>query len=307
MKTPVKQKQLNELTLLDRFLFASVMEDDRSLELVLSIIMSEEITLRQPSQVEKEFRTMPWLRSIRLDVYNVDDKNRIYDAEVQEKNTGNLAKRSRFYQALIDSTLLAPGRDVSFHHLPESYLIMITPFDLWGYGKYRYTFRMRCEEQPDLYLEDGIGRIFLNTRGTNDGEVNPELAELLHYMENSTDETAEMCRSEKVRELHRRVSEVKASEEFGVKYMQAWEEKMYERLEGREEGHASGLAEGRELGREEGHASGLAEGRAEGLELGEKRITALTQNLLSMKRYDDLERALSDPEFRETLCREFGL
>ena len=171
MKTPVKQKQLNELTLLDRFLFASVMEDDRSLELVLSIIMSEEITLRQPSQVEKEFRTMPWLRSIRLDVYNVDDKNRIYDAEVQEKNTGNLAKRSRFYQALIDSTLLAPGRDVSFHHLPESYLIMITPFDLWGYGKYRYTFRMRCEEQPDLYLEDGIGRIFLNTRGTNDGEV----------------------------------------------------------------------------------------------------------------------------------------
>ena len=91
---------------------------------------------------------------------------------------------------------------------------MITPFDLWGYGKYRYTFRMRCEEQPDLYLEDGIGRIFLNTRGTNDGEVNPELAELLHYMENSTDETAEMCRSEKVRELHRRVSEVKASEEF---------------------------------------------------------------------------------------------
>ena len=291
MKTPVKQKQLNELTLLDRFLFASVMEDDRSVELVLSIIMSEEITLRQPSQVEKEFRTMPWLRSIRLDVYNVDDKNRIYDAEVQEKNTGNLAKRSRFYQALIDSTLLAPGRDVSFHHLPESYLIMITPFDLWGYGKYRYTFRMRCEEQPDLYLEDGIGRIFLNTRGTNDGEVNPELAELLHYMENSTDETAEMCRSEKVRELHRRVSEVKASEEFGVKYMQAWEEKIYERMEGKEEGLAEGMEKGMEKGRE----------------LGEKRVSALTQCLLKAKRYDDLERAAADGEYRERLCREYGL
>ena len=291
MKTPVKQKQLNELTVLDRFLFASVMEDDRSLELVLSIIMSEEITLRQPSQVEKEFRTMPWLRSIRLDVYNVDDKNRIYDAEVQEKNTGNLAKRSRFYQALIDSTLLAPGRDVSFHHLPESYLIMITPFDLWGYGKYRYTFRMRCEEQPDLYLEDGIGRIFLNTRGTNDGEVNPELAELLHYMENSTDETAEMCRSEKVRELHRRVSEVKASEEFGVKYMQAWEEKIYERMEGKEEGLAEGMEKGMEKGRE----------------LGEKRVSALTQCLLKAKRYDDLERAAADGEYRERLCREYGL
>ena len=291
MKPMEKPKQLNDLTLLDRFLFASVMEDEETLELALSIIMGEEVHLRQPNQVEKEFRTMPWLRSIRLDVYNVDDKNRIYDAEVQEKNTGNLAKRSRFYQALIDSTLLAPGRDVSFHHLPESYLIMITPFDLWGYGKYRYTFRMRCEEQPDLYLEDGIGRIFLNTRGTNDGEVNPELAELLHYMENSTDETAEMCRSEKVRELHRRVSEVKASEEFGVKYMQAWEEKIYERMEGKEEGLAEGMEKGMEKGRE----------------LGEKRVSALTQCLLKAKRYDDLERAAADGEYRERLCREYGL
>lgn len=78
MRTPTKQ--LNNLTLLDRFLFASVMEDKRSLELALSIIMGEEVSLRQPGEVEKEFRTMPWLRSIRLDVYSADDKNRIYDA-----------------------------------------------------------------------------------------------------------------------------------------------------------------------------------------------------------------------------------
>ena len=105
MKPMTKLKQLNDLTLLDRFLFASVMEDEETLELALSIIMGEEVHLRQPNQVEKEFRTMPWLRSVRLDVYNVDENDRVYDAEVQERNTGNLAKRSRFYQALIDSTL----------------------------------------------------------------------------------------------------------------------------------------------------------------------------------------------------------
>ena len=158
-----------------------------------------------------------------------------------------------------------------------------------------------------FYLEDGTTRIFLNIRGTNDSEVSPELVELLHYMEKTTDEAAKQCKSGRVKKLHERVHEVRASEEFGVKYMQAWEEKMYERLEGREEG----LAEGHEKGLTEGHEKGLAEGRAsglaEGLELGEKRISALTQNLLSMKRYDDLERALSDPEYRETLCREFGL
>ena len=158
-----------------------------------------------------------------------------------------------------------------------------------------------------FYLEDGTTRIFLNIRGTNDSEVSPELVELLHYMEKTTDEAAKQCKSGRVKKLHERVHEVRASEEFGVKYMQAWEEKMYERLEGREEG----LAEGHEKGLTEGHEKGLAEGRAsglaEGLELGEKRISALTQNLLSMKRYDDLERALSDPEYRETLYREFEL
>ncbi len=291
MKPMEKPKQLNDLTLLDRFLFASVMEDEETLELALSIIMGEEVHLRQPNQVEKEFRTMPWLRSVRLDVYNVDDKDRLYDAEVQERNTGNLAKRSRFYQALIDSTLLPPGRGVSFNQLPASYLIMIMPFDLWGCGKYRYTFKTQCEEVPGLYLEDGVTRIFLNTRGTDDGEVSPELAELLHYIEDSSDETAQRCRSGRIQKLHRRVREVRASEEFGVKYMQAWEEKIYERMEGKEEG----LAEGRKEGREEGR------------ELGEQRISALTRHLLKAGRYDDLERAAQDPACREALCREFGL
>ena len=87
-----------------------------------------------------------------------------------------------------------------------------------------------------FYLEDGTTRIFLNIRGTNDSEVSPELVELLHYMEKTTDEAAKQCKSGRVKKLHERVHEVRASEEFGVKYMQAWEEKMYERLEGREEG-----------------------------------------------------------------------
>ena len=52
MKPMTKLKQLNDLTLLDRFLFASVMEDEETLELALSIIMGEELHLRQPNQLE---------------------------------------------------------------------------------------------------------------------------------------------------------------------------------------------------------------------------------------------------------------
>jgi hypothetical protein len=106
---------------------------------------------------------------------------------------------------------------------------MITPFDLFGYGLYRYTFQMRCEEVPELKLDDGATRIFLNTKGKHPELVSQELIELLKYMEHSTDEVSEQCKSERIQKMHRRVCRIKASEKTEVKYMQAWEEKLLER------------------------------------------------------------------------------
>ena len=83
-------------------------------------------------------------------------------------------------------------------------------------------------------LEDGAERIFLNTRGTNQEEVSPELVELLRYMENTN--TAAPAENQKVREIQKRVEAIKSSEEVGVRYMQAWEEKVLERQAGRQEG-----------------------------------------------------------------------
>ena len=37
----------------------------------------------------------------------------------------------------------------------EVLVVMIMPFDLFGYGLYRYTFQMKCEEIPELKLDDG--------------------------------------------------------------------------------------------------------------------------------------------------------
>ena len=113
--------------------------------------------------------------------------------------------------------------------LNEVLVVMITPFDLFGYGLYRYTFQMRCEEVPELKLDDGATRIFLNTRGKHPELVSQELIELLKYMEHSTDEVSEQCKSERIQKMHRRVCRIKASEKTEVKYMQAWEEILLER------------------------------------------------------------------------------
>lgn len=232
-------KPLSALNLLDRFLFACTMEDQETMELVLQIILGRELRLCDYAQAEKELRTAPWLRSIRLDVITMDEYG-LYNTEVQKRNTGNLPRRSRFYQALMDSSTLAPG-EVNFNRMPDATLITIAPFDLFGEGKYCYTFRMKCEESEHLSLEDGATRIFLNTRGTNEGEVSEELVSLLHYFEESTEENASRCNSARIQTLHRQVSRIKASEEIGVRYMQQWEEKVYAKEEGRIEGKAEAL------------------------------------------------------------------
>lgn len=233
---------LKELNLTDRFLFDEVMEDTKIHQEVLSLILGREISLLQESETEKESRISPLIRSIRMDLFAIDSEEQVYNTEMQKKRKDDLPKRSRYYQGMMDTGLLEPGIP-SYNLLNDSYLIMIMPFDLFGYEKYQYTFVPQCQEVPQCKLQDGTVRIFLNTKGKNDDEVPKKLAEFLHYVEHTTDELAQKSESEKIRHIHERVCEVKRSEEIGVKYMQAWEEKYYEREEGREEGIRAKLKE----------------------------------------------------------------
>ena len=142
-----------------------------------------------------------------------------------------LQELTLFDRFLFNETMEIPGMR-SFNLLNDTCIIMITPFDLFGKGKYCYTFHPYCEEEPDLRLEDGAVRIFLNSHGTNRDEVSEELVALLEYME-TMDADKIGDDSENLKKLHEYVEQIKASEEIGVKYMQKWEELEYEREEGR--------------------------------------------------------------------------
>ena len=52
-------------------------------------------------------------------------------------------------------------------------------------------------------------------------------------MEHSTDEVSEVCKSERIQKMHRRICQIKASEKTEVKYMQSWEEKILIKQEGK--------------------------------------------------------------------------
>ena len=193
-----------------------------------------------------------------LDVWAKDVDDVVYDTEVQKRNTKDLPKRSRLYNSLIDSNLLPPGT-ASYKPLNDVYVIIITPFDLFGKGLYKYTFNMGCQEAPGIRLEDGATRIFLNTRGKNPEGVNDELIDLLKYFEHSTGDTARNSSSRRIARLHEKISDIKASEEIGVKFMNAWEEKLLDRQDGYEEGKRKGLAEGEEKGLETGRKKGQSQ------------------------------------------------
>ena len=236
-----KMKSLKDLTLLNRFLFAEAMDDPVNMRNLLEIILGREIVLKDLPQTEKEQRNSPLYRYVKLDVWAVDEEGTVYDTEPHRGEAEPLPKRSRHYQSMIDSKLLKPGK-VDYTDMNNIYIIVITPYDVFQAGRYMYTFRMACKEEPGLELEDGAVRIFLNTHGTNENEVSPELVELLNYMENTN--TCPPAKSEKLSEIQKRVAAIKSSEEVGVKYMQAWEEKVLEREAGRKEGLEEGLLRG---------------------------------------------------------------
>ena len=85
------------------------MDDPVINRLILEIILGKELRLLDWTQTEKEVRISPLARTIRIDVFSMDEDGNVYDTEVQQKDEGNLARRSRLYQGLIDSALLLPG------------------------------------------------------------------------------------------------------------------------------------------------------------------------------------------------------
>lgn len=280
------KRTLKDLNLMDKFLFDEAIEDKDNMKTLLDIVLGQDTHLKYPPQTEKEFRNSKENRQIRLDVYAIDEDDVVYDTEPQKQNTKNLPKRSRLYQGLIDSNLLPPG-SIDFNALNTVIIIMIMPFDLFGYELYQYTFRMKCEEISELELEDGATRIFLNSHGKHPEFVNPELIELLEYMEKSTDTVAKKCESKRIHQMHERITKLKSSKEMEIKYMQKWEEK--------------------EIERQEAYAEGERVGEKRGRTEGETRINKLTKYLLEQERTEDLKKAVSDAAYQAKLLKELGL
>ena len=257
MKHTNPPKKLQDLNLMDRFLFSELIENAEAYKIILEIILEREINFKGEPVAENEKRKELLGKIARLDVCAIGDDDRVYNAEVQKENENNMHKRMRYYGALMTSKLLPEGT-IDYNRLSDLCMIVIAGFDMGGEGKYRYTVRRMYEGYPDKEVYDGEVILYLNTKGKDTAGVSNELIAMLEYFEETTDDKALSSGYERIIRLNEIVSSIKANDEIGVKYMNAYEERMHDIQEAREQGEKTG----EERGRTEGIEAGIAQGEA---------------------------------------------
>lgn len=265
-------KKIEELNLEDDFLFAKVMSDQEICRKVLEKILDIPIKKIVLPNNQRTIDLLLESKGIRLDIYVNDDKGTVYNCEMQRGKRRELPKRSRYYQGSIDLDLIAAGEP--YENLKNSFVIFICTFDPFKEGRHLYTFRNTCKENPNLLLTDGTTKVFLNTKGKIE-DVDNEMKEFLSYIENSTDAFVSQAKSPLIKEIHKKVTEVKNSKELEAEYMTLLQRDR----------------ENIEIGREQ----------------GEQQMAILTKLLIEANRFEDLKRATDDIEYRKKLFKEFKI
>ena len=203
-------KTFDELTIADDFMFSKVMLNKKLAKHFLEVILDCKIqSISYP--IYEHFIDIRYdAKSIRLDVILEDDTHTVYNLEMQTTTHPGLTKRSRYYQDLIDLDLLQKG--ANYNELNHSLVIFICTFDVFEKDHYIYRFRNVCREIPELELEDGTEKIFVNTTG-HLGNVTEDFKQVMRMFNGL------IAEGNFVEELQQEVDRVKLSKDWRREYM----------------------------------------------------------------------------------------
>ena len=225
------KRTLQELNLLDDFLFGTMLTypeiGEKFIRELLRIIFHREFGNLNIVSQKTYYGSNTDKHGARLDVYveecadGLPGNATVYDVEPDKNDDSEsitaLPKRTRFYHAKIDAVSLKSGE--SYHSLKNVIVVIITPYDPFGLGRMVYTIQSRCAEVPEMPYDDGARTLYLYTRGT-EGNPPKELAELLHYMEHTTEENA---KNTTLRTIQQMVTKIKYDGEVSLEYMKILE------------------------------------------------------------------------------------
>ena len=242
MKT---SKSLQDLNLVDSFLFSASTENPQNAEFIAKLII-ERATGRRIKEIsvmpEKQLEGVDIMHhGIRMDlcIMEYEDNNvaGVYDIEPNRYKANELPRRSRYSQAMTDVKLLGSGKD--YLELPEYVSIWILTEDPFDLNRMVYTVRSKVEEAVDIFFEDGVTKIFLYAYGEAGG--NESLRNLLRYFVSSESENVT---DDEIKEIHRIVTSIKNNVERRHRYMTLHEMIQYEKEESYDEGVEQGIEQG---------------------------------------------------------------
>ena len=185
-------------------------------------------------------------KGIRLDVYVEDEKQTVYDIEMQTTNTpyDSLPNRTRYYQSMLVANLIKKGQD--YQDLKKTFVIFVCTFDPFKENLKTYTFKNLCVESRNLELGDGSTIIFLNAKGDT-GKPHRDIKNLLDFIK------GEPAKGRFTKKIALKIEEVKRNDKMKVDYMSWYAEEMrirrIARMEALAEGEAKGLAKGKAEGK----------------------------------------------------------
>ena len=248
------KKKLEELDLLDDFLFGTLISHpiygERFAKILIQTILNRDIKILKIVPQMNYYGQDTDEHGARLDVYIEEEDgvvqgdvrlSSIYDIEPDQNSDkaskDALPRRVRFYRSTIDARSLQTGAD--YNRLKNVIIIMLLPYDPFGYDRMVYTVKNKCLEEPEMEYDDGALNLFLYTRGRS-GIISQELKELLQYLENTTWSNAV---NEPLREVQSMVDKVKYDKEVSISYMKSYERDWMMRNEGRSEGRTKECAE----------------------------------------------------------------
>ena len=232
-------KPYEELTIQDNFLFQKIMRNKGICQRVIERLLDIQVRDIVYQEEEKSIDVRLDSKSIRLDVYVNDENGTVFNIEMQTtRDMYELAKRTRYYQALIDIDLLEKGQ--KYRQLNNTYIIFICSFPLFDGRRHKYTFRNHCLEDHGIELRDGATKLFLSTKGQMD-DISRPLKNFLDYVDGRAPA------DELMQEIDVEIDIAKRRDEWRRDYMTfALELERYREYgleEGREEGRAEGILE----------------------------------------------------------------
>ena len=175
---PAIMERIKGLRLFDDELMTVVFSGDKqATELLIRILLNRN-DLKVKKSMTQEQKHNLFGRSVTLDIVAEDIFKTEYNIEIQRADKGDIAKRIRYHQAMIDSHTLKKQED--FEKLPNLYIIFILEHDLYGKNNPVYyvtkTLSINDEDGNPLLFDDGCNIMYVN--GQYKGE--DALGKLMH-------------------------------------------------------------------------------------------------------------------------------